>query len=341
MQSNARAGTTGSLCLALAAAFTFSTMALAGPTPEQKCEAGTNAAAGKHAACLAKAEKGFVTSGDVMKYDAAVAKCDAKITRTWTKLEAAAIAKGGTCPATGDLPPIGALVAACTDSVAAGLGGDVLDSDPATCRDDINNCYGEVSSCQMDVQVCYIVVPHFGLLQSGQKVCWDAAGAVIPCATTGYDGEIQAGAEFSYTDNADGTITDRRTGLEWEVLTDDSSIHDWNNIYTWSDAFTKVNDLNTAAFAGHFDWRLPNARELQTLPDFDRASPAIDPVFHAACVPGCSAPACSCTTNGTYWTSTSSRPSTSTAWYVSFGLGVTLASNKASTAAVRAVRGGY
>ena len=34
-------------------------MALAGPTAEQKCEAGKNDAAGRYDACAAKAEKGL------------------------------------------------------------------------------------------------------------------------------------------------------------------------------------------------------------------------------------------------------------------------------------------
>lgn len=35
--------------------------------------------------------------------------------------------------------------------------------------------------------------------------------------------------------------------------------------YKWANAFAKIDDLNTAAFAGFPDWRLPNESELETL----------------------------------------------------------------------------
>jgi hypothetical protein len=37
---------------------------------------------------------------------------------------------------------------------------------------------------------------------------------------------VQAGIPRSYTDNGDGTITDNVTGLMWEKLSDDASVHD-------------------------------------------------------------------------------------------------------------------
>jgi hypothetical protein len=37
-----------------------------------------------------------------------------------------------------------------------------------------------------------------------------------------------------FVDNGDGTVTDTRTGLMWEQKTDDGSIHDKDNVYTWS-----------------------------------------------------------------------------------------------------------
>jgi hypothetical protein len=40
----------------------------------------------------------------------------------------------------------------------------------------------------------------------------------------------------AYVDNGDGTITDSKTGLMWEKLSDDGSIHDWDATYTWADA---------------------------------------------------------------------------------------------------------
>ncbi|MEO6027785.1 MAG: hypothetical protein ABIR79_13045, partial [Candidatus Binatia bacterium] len=34
--------------------------------------------------------------------------------------------------------------------------------------------------------------------------------------------------------NGDGTVTDDDTGLQWEQKTDDGSVHDFTNDFTWS-----------------------------------------------------------------------------------------------------------
>lgn len=57
---------------------------------------------------------------------------------------------------------------------------------------------------------------------------------------------------MSFTDNGDGTITDNRTGLMWEKLSDDGSIHDKDTTYTWHNAGTKITALNGGGgFAGY------------------------------------------------------------------------------------------
>src|SRR5882724_11223295 len=92
---------------------------------------------------------------------------------------------------------------------------------------------------------------------TGQTTCWDSSGNVIPCAGTGQDGDLRAGASLSYTDNRDGTVTNNN-GLVWEKLSHDGSIHDATNKYTLDQAFSvHVAALNSTSFAGHNDWRLP------------------------------------------------------------------------------------
>lgn len=81
-----------------------------------------------------------------------------------------------------------------------------------------------------------------------------------------------------YQDNGDGTITDLATGLMWTQEDNGSGM-------TWPDA---LNYAENNEFAGYNDWRLPNAKELQSLLDYTRApsvsnSAAIDPVFN--CTP--------------------------------------------------------
>jgi hypothetical protein len=68
----------------------------------------------------------------------------------------------------------------------------------------------------------------------------------------------------------------------WEKLSDDGSVHDQDTTYEWSppsSVFDKANDLNTMAFAGYTDWRLPNINELQSIVDYGAASPAVNPIF--------------------------------------------------------------
>ena len=165
---------------------------------------------------------------------------------------------------------------------------------------------------------------------------------MVACPAGGQDGGLQKGLSRSYTDNGDGTITDNRTGLTWEKLSDDGSIHDWDNTYSWSTAFTsKVATLNSTSFAGHADWRLPNVNELQSLVDYGTVNPAVSSAFNAGCAPGCIVTSCSCTRSFYYWPSTSSQSSPTLAWTVFFGNGLVGNSSKStSTYHARAVRGG-
>jgi hypothetical protein len=161
---------------------------------------------------------------------------------------------------------------------------------------------------------------------------------------TGQDGEIQAGAALAYVDNGDGTVTDINTGLMWEKLSDDGTIHDWDDRYTWDDAFAvKIATLNGGGgFAGHGDWRVPNIKELQSIVNYQNGNPAVSPVFHNGCTPGCSVTTCSCTqlSDAGYWSSSTHASYPYAAWFVLFGYGYVSADTKTDIAYVRAVRGG-
>src|SRR5207244_2351672 len=101
---------------------------------------------------------------------------------------------------------------------------------------------------------------------------------------------LQKGAPLSYTDNGDGTITDNNTGLMWEKLSMDGSVHDVTNTYTWDNAFaTHVATLNSGTgFAGHTDWRLPNAKELHSIVNYERnVNPTVSSEFNAGCMSMC------------------------------------------------------
>lgn len=84
-----------------------------------------------------------------------------------------------------------------------------------------------------------------------------------------------------FYDNGDGTITDHATGLMWSKA-DSNKGMDWQAALAW------VQEKNTAHYLGHSDWRLPNAKELQSLVNYEKApqatnfsrrGPAIDSLF--------------------------------------------------------------
>ncbi len=81
------------------------------------------------------------------------------------------------------------------------------------------------------------------------------------------------------TNNGDGTITDQATGLMWQR--DDSGMG-----YNWQQALSYAEGLE---LADNDDWRLPNAKELESIVDYTRSpdttdSAAIDPLFNATSI---------------------------------------------------------
>lgn len=235
------------------------------------------------------------------------AKCDLKFSEKWTSAESTA---GGLCPTNGDEVAVHACLSGHADGVVAAL------MSGGTCGSG-------------------------GLPQTGQDTCDPGA---CPGTPAGQDGEVQAGMARSYTDNGDGTITDNVTGLMWEKLADDGSLHDRDNVYTWSDTFTvKIAGLNSGVFAGYSDWRLPNVIELQSLVDFGQGVfIPIDDSLQSPCTPACVVTACSCSTIAYTWTSTTQATVAARAFAVDFfaGSGETRTQPKSTMSFVRAVRGG-
>jgi hypothetical protein len=164
------------------------------------------------------------------------------------------------------------------------------------------------------------------------------------------DGTVKAGAPLAYVDNGDGTITDLNTGLMWEKKSNDSSLHDRDNTYYWSgngtqetiwDWLDDVNAQGGTGFAGYGDWRIPNAKELQSIIDYGRYNPSVDPMFSTSCPLGCTVQTCSCTGALQHWSSTTVTFNSRLAWSVGFYLGDLLNTNKGNSLCVRAVRGGF
>ena len=83
----------------------------------------------------------------------------------------------------------------------------------------------------------------------------------------------------NFVDSDNGAITDQATGLTW--MQDDSGTG-----MVWDDALSYCESLD---YAGYDDWRLPDAKELQSIVDYGRSpattnSAAIDPVFNVSTI---------------------------------------------------------
>ena len=112
------------------------------------------------------------------------------------------------------------------------------------------------------------------------------------------------------------TVIDQATGLMWQRGDSQQGMN-------WEEALAWVQDRNVERYLGYDDWRLPNAKELQSIVDYTRSpdttgSPAIGPYF-----------SCTMITNEAgqpdypyYWTSTTHESSNGLggfACYISFG----------------------
>ena len=118
----------------------------------------------------------------------------------------------------------------------------------------------------------------------------------------------------SFTNNGDGTITDNATGLMW-MQNDNGSGVLWENALSYAENFS---------YAGYSDWRLPDAKELQSIIDYSRSpetthSAAINPIFNCTQITN----EAGNTDYGFYWSNTtfcSQTPTNGThACYLSFG----------------------
>jgi hypothetical protein len=135
------------------------------------------------------------------------------------------------------------------------------------------------------------------LADTGQEECFHVDGTATPCCATfnaGQDGFFFTGcsSENRFVDNADGTVTDTCTGLQWQQSGADvdssGSFDPMIDRTNWTGALAYCASLG---LAGHGDWRLPNVRELESLFAYgntDSMVPSIDPVFHAEAALYCS-----------------------------------------------------
>jgi hypothetical protein len=143
--------------------------------------------------------------------------------------------------------------------------------------------------------------------ETGQTLCFDAAGTGIACTNTGQDGDLKAGVAWPnprFVLNECGTpgvtsddvVTDKLTGLMWVRAPSATNVD-------WATALTTANSLTLCGFS---DWRLPNIQELESLVNSGAANQAT--FLNGQGFTGVAAVS--------YWSSTSSALFSDTAWLV-------------------------
>jgi len=139
---------------------------------------------------------------------------------------------------------------------------------------------------------------------------------------------VRGGQVFgSFVEKGDGTVTDTSTELMWAKCSEGQTVPtctstNFPTTMNWSYA---LDAAKNSQLGGHNDWRLPNLKELQSLVDYSRSSPAINPTHFPN------------TLNNFFWTSTGDLNSV---WSVNFGNGLVSSSGRSGSYAVRLVRGG-
>jgi len=203
---------------------------------------------------------------------------------------------------------------------------------------------------------------------TGQTKCYDITGKSIKCPSFGEDLYGQDGNYSinspSYTkldhngkvldDSATSwvMVQDNVTTLIWEVKTNNdgvtnyNDIHDSDNIYTWfypdesssgiqgngTDTQDFIESLNISKFGGYNDWRLPSAKELNYLINYNSLDVSINKYYFPN------------TAYSKYWSSTTLGSDSSNAFYVDFASSYSCLPSyfnevKSKHFCVRAVRG--
>lgn len=106
---------------------------------------------------------------------------------------------------------------------------------------------------------------HYTQISTGQVLCYDVSGNVIDAPAVGdslygQDGNYLRGAQMSFRDNGDGTVTDLNTGLTWQQTPPAQGV-------VWAEAEAYCDELE---LGGYDDWRLPTLKELFSISNFSQ-----------------------------------------------------------------------
>jgi hypothetical protein len=299
--------------------------------PAVKCEASKLKEAGKYSNCRLKADSKGVKKGEAADYT----KCADKFTDKWGKVETKA---GPTvCPSEADVGSMDARITTDAAEIATLLAGETV----SVCGDGTVDAGEDCDFGDLNGETCATQ----GLFGDG-----------LACTPGTCEFDTSGCSATRYEDTGLGSVIDHQTGLEWQKTDDAGGLTDKDNTYTWrgdgsggtapdGTAFTEflaglnapdgpgasspTGPTDTGCYAGRCDWRLPVIEELTTIVDCSFGNPCIDHSEFGA-------------TNASsfYWSASTARFNTVTAWIVAFGGVSTSYGNKGMSLQVRAVRGG-
>ena len=130
-----------------------------------------------------------------------------------------------------------------------------------------------------------------------------------------------------FTNNQDGTITDKYTGLMWQRCQLGRNGNDCEfgnlNVYNWLEA---LDQADSNMLANHTNWRLPNHKELDSIVEQRCFDPSINTNFFPN------------TSNSLFWSSSPYASNASGAWFIGFSQGSSNTSSRNVDNYVRLVR---
>ncbi|MBN2530346.1 MAG: DUF1566 domain-containing protein [Deltaproteobacteria bacterium] len=190
---------------------------------------------------------------------------------------------------------------------------------------------------------CNVPGPSFPLADSGQRDCFDGAGALIDCPISNNEAFFGQDAQFGWDVDHDANerytrilttpnepvVRDDVTGRMWQgcaqgMSGDNCEAGTVDLDISWIEALDLCEEFE---WGGYTDWRLPDEFELQSIVNLGNIGPAVDMDAFLA------------TTADYFWTSSSYKVDESRAWAVDFWGGVVFPDSKTSGTAVRCVRG--
>ncbi|MCI4627199.1 MAG: DUF1566 domain-containing protein [Candidatus Magnetoovum sp. WYHC-5] len=153
------------------------------------------------------------------------------------------------------------------------------------------------------------IVEYYKIVPDGLK--WKKNGIIFysKAALEAAEQEKKAALETAgMVDNGDGTVTDKQTGL---MLAKDASTPTVGSceggLMHWDEAHKYIKCLNSANYLRHNDWKLPTKEQWESLVKSKEDVKNLKKIFSGM--------------QSWYWSSTTDADSTSSAWYVSMGLG--------------------